>query len=736
MHGPEKEPTCDKSLRKRRSFLQTNYTSQVTFPLAPSDSLEDANQKCDDREPGFSETSYSPSVVSLTDGKRETNFLEAHDLVQLDTHNVVKKTTSPLNFMEVEPIALETKAVTDSVVSISAVCLQSTQEGAESSRYTLHSLPAEKHDSSFISVCVSDQSTVNISEISSQMENMNKICNEKAEDLAETSCGVEEHCIVSPRHPTKEILENTMGVTKDSPEVGVSYVLIEEVIHTTTKPPHSLDRLQDKQFSCAPTFHKYPLPVEKHEQHVLGSCDSILHKSGQAHGDLLLQGNTNEGPMTDLLPHCDEASGIPSHPSCLSFNSMVDQAEICRETNQRNVPINRFNLKENLLPSEILSQEPHHLSSLTISPKSPFSTDLAGDHNSKTKDFTRDAPHVDYKREQHSTLIVLSEVNMEQKKPDNSAEPNYFSLAAFCRSVEPSEENSVSNQTFLCSSNSTEDATASVSYNSMGSPDPKKPLSPKYKMDKCSCQLTYASCFCGPDNEVELKDTRTDSGGTSEKPLTTPPLTRSPQFPHFNPTRFIQGCNQINAGPQNGENHMRPPESHIEALSYLKNRMSASPLDFCHLLDNVVKLQEILRQFVGNRMKHTRDRCSVNFSENKNILCMESQRLMSSCQKVTKTYGPSMEIQSAIQDTFQNLLQLTEVCFQFTNCGLCSKKHKDLAVNLKDLVSSYHQFVQAAKQACDRGYPTLNVKLLVCQYTALTAALFCLVQQFRMPTCA
>lgn len=748
-HSPEKEPTRVNSLRKRRSFLQTNYTSQVTFPLAPSDALEDTNQKCSDREPDISGTSYSSSVASLGDGKRETNLLEAHHLVQLDTHSAAKEITPSSDLMEMEPDTLETKSVTDSVVSsISAVCLQSAQGCARSSDFTIHSLPVQKHASSFISSCMPDQSTsLSMPKISShQMEDLNKICCEKAENLAGTSCGIEEHFDASAGHPAKEILANTMGVTKASPEKGVSYVLIEEVIHTTTKPSRSLDRSQGKRFSYMPNSDLDPLPVENVEEQerlLPAPCDNdpSLDKSSQAPGDVLLQEKTNENPiqnqlgfsnMTELLPYCAEASGKLTPPSCLSASLVVDQALMCQQTSaSQSVPVvSRSSIKEDPLPSDVLSRERPHLSALTMSQNKAFPTDLAGDQKSKTKDFTGGVLHVDYKHEQHSLSTVLSEENMERRKTDNSDEPNYFSLVALCRSVEPSEEKTVSN--------SAEGAKAPVRCNSMGSPalaNPKETLSPRCGMDKCSCQLTYASCFCGLGNEAELKDTKPDACGTSERPLTTPPLTRSPLSLDFKPPSVMQESYHINAESQNGQNHIWLPDSHTEALSYLKNRMCTSPLDFCHLLDNVVMLQDILRQFGENRMKHTRDRCSIHFSDNKNILCMESQRLMSSCQKVTKTYGPSTEIQNAIQETFQNLLQLTEVCFQFTNCGLCSRRHKDLAVNLKDLVSSYHQFVQAAKQAWERGYPTLNIKLLVCQYTALTAALFCLVQQFRTSSC-
>ena len=44
---------------------------------------------------------------------------------------------------------------------------------------------------------------------------------------------------------------------------------------------------------------------------------------------------------------------------------------------------------------------------------------------------------------------------------------------------------------------------------------------------------------------------------------------------------------------------------------------------------------------------------------------------------------------------------------------------------------TYHQFVEAAKLTCERGYHDLSVKLLARQCTALTASVFCLTQKFR-----
>ncbi|XP_053156951.1 FERM and PDZ domain-containing protein 1 isoform X2 [Hemicordylus capensis] len=769
-HRPEKEARCTNSLRKRRSFLQTNYTSQVTFPIASPHSPENIDSLCYDKEPGLSDTLCSEPVVSLRDTKRDTD-LETKSLVQLDPYRATKNITPSSELMEMEPDTLETKTVTDSVASsISAIRLLGTQEAAESSDFNSSPLYTEKPDTSFISSHTHEHnSCLKVSGISFRVEGLNKIGHEKTEDPTETYSGVEKHCIAGREPHVNEISENTMRTAESTPEIGVSYVLIEEIIHTTTKPSRSLDRHQGKQLTCVPTSDLDPLPaekVERDEQLVLGPCergirDPLLHKSSQAFGGLLLPENTSkmltedslrksEGPNqlsfsndTELLPHCDDPSGIQTHLSGVSFSSLTNCTETCLQSDDKcwrtagqSVPVvNRVCLKEDDLLSDGLRQGPHHPSALTAYRNTSLSTELAGVQKSVERNFTGNAFHVDYKCKQPRPQTVSVE-NMEQKKANISDGLDYFSLASFCKSAGPSEKNGVSNQTFLYS-DSTEGAKAPVSCNNTGSPafTTAEALSPNHKMDRCSCQLTYASCFRGLDNEAELKDTSPLECGTSERPLTTPPSTRSPLSLDCNPTRLIQECNYANTDPKSGKNRSWLPESHIDALRCLKETVCASPLDFSHLLENVVELQEILRKFGGNRRKHPRDKCSAHFSENKNILCMESQRLTSSCQKVIKADGPSTEIQNVIQETFQNLLQLTDVCFQFTNCSLCSRRLKDLTINLKDLVCNYRQFVQAAQQACEQGYSTLSVKLLVCQYTALTAALFCLVQQFRASSC-
>ncbi|XP_061490447.1 FERM and PDZ domain-containing protein 1 isoform X2 [Rhineura floridana] len=756
-HTPEKDPKSVNSLRKRRSFLQTNYTSQVTFPQAPVQSLEGTDHLCYGEKPVLSGPSCSPAVASLRGPNRDSDLLEARQIVQL-----AKNATPSPDFIEMEPDSLETKSVTDSVVCpVSAIRLQGVR-GKESSDLTPSSFCTVKHDASFFSSCMPDHQSSSISRlgISFQLDDLNTPYKEKPGDLTETSSRVQERCLAEG----EKILENTMGTAKALPETGVSYVLIEEIIHTSTKSASSLSSHQGKPLPYVPISDQDLLPTEKleEEQLVQGPWkrvkgDPTLCEPSQALGGLQLQEDTSkvlsEGSLpksedakqlgflkaTELLSNGDGASGIVTHLPWLAYSSVVGKT--CQQTDNKDqrivgqsVPVvDQVSLKEG-----VLNQGTCHLSVMTSPQNKCVSPDFAGGQKAERRDLTRDTSHVDYKYKLTSPLVAPTEKKAEQREAGISDGLEYFSLDILCKSAGPNEENSTSDPSFLHSDNPTDDTKAHMSSNTTYSPalmNATKVFSPKHKTDRCSCQLTYTSCFHGLDNEAELEFANPAACGTPEGPLTTPPSTRSPLSLDFNDTRLIQEHNYVNGNAKDCRNHVLLPESPVNMLSYLKDTMYASSFDFRHLLDNIVHLQDILRQFGGSKIKHPQDKCSTHLLENKNTLYMESQRLISSCQKVIKTHGPSSEMQNAVQETFQNLLQLTEMCFQFTNCGLCNRRHKDVMVNLKHVVVSYHQFVQAAKQACEKGYLNLSVKLLVCQYTALTAALFCLVQQFRVSPC-
>ncbi|XP_044295442.1 FERM and PDZ domain-containing protein 1 isoform X2 [Varanus komodoensis] len=734
-HRTGKEPRCTNSQRKRRSFLQTNYTSHVTFPVASLCSLKNTDYMCSEGECVLPSPSCSPVVVSLKDPTRDSNASEAQQ-VQL-----AKNASPSADLMEMEPDLVEMKSVADSPMCPAPVVrLQGAQESGTNSDVIPFSLSTEQRNSSLLTSCipVHQKNCFSTSETPFQLEEINPTYKEKLEDAAETSGRVQEHCGANTGYHTKEALENKLGTAP--PGKGVSYVLIEEIIHTTTKPPRSVHSPESKELSSMSTSDQDLLPakqVEQHAQLLLGPCkrikgDPILDEASQALEGSQLQENASgmvnedstqksEGDkmhhFSETTEHCDGASGIVMRLSRLAFNSMVDCEDSSQHSDDKHqgttvhsVPlVNQGSLKD-----DVLSQVPHHFSA---GPPSSL-TEHTGDQKPEVKDPIENALRVDYKLPH--PLGLPTKGNMKQREVDSS-DVLGFSFNESHKLAKPGEDSRVSKQSFLCSKHPTEDA--------------KETFSTRHKTDRCSCQLTYASCFRGLDNEAELECSSPVACSPLEGPLTTPPSTRSPLSLDLNSTRLVQEHSYVNGNPSDCKNQVWLPETPIRALNCIKDRTRTSQFDFQHLLHNVVELQEILRQFWGNRIKHSRDECSAHFSEHKNSLYVESQRLMSSCQKVIKTHGPSSETQNAIQETFQNLLQLTEMCIQFTNCGLCSKRHKDLTINLRDVVCSYWQFVQAAKQAYDRGYPQLSIKLLVCQYTALTAALFCLVQQFRASSC-
>nr|XP_056704633.1 FERM and PDZ domain-containing protein 1 [Euleptes europaea] len=755
MHRAEKAPTRINSLKKRRSFLQTNYTSQVSFPLDPPHTQENIDFMCCGGESDLPGASGSSAGLSIGGTEGDPDLIKAQHLVQLDSYRATENSSS---LMEMEPDTLETKSVTDSVVSsISAVRLPGAQGSEESADFTSSSFSKEGWKSPFISSYTPDQNSCpSMSETPFQLEDT---CPETKEDPTETSCSIQE-CRVE--HQPEEIPE---CASEAPPDAGVSYLLIEEIIHTTTKPSRSLDSHQNKPLIYEPTLDPGTSPtgmVENNEQVVLDPSgrdhdDPALCEPSWALEGVLLQEKTSESlsenslkksgdqkqvgfsSATELLSDSDGTSGIVTRLSWLSFKSMTGNAEPCQQNDDsyqrivgpRSPVVRQVSFKEGHLLSDGLSQWSHHLSAVTISlDSSPFA-ELDYDQKTEEESFIDGA--MEYKDEQPIPLAVPTEENVEQRKYDNLNCLDYLPLDVLYKSAGSNEESRVSGQSFLHFGHS-EGAEGPVicSHTDSLTLNAKETFSPKRKVDRCSCQFSYASCFRGLDDESMLEDTHPALQGTSKEPLTSPPTRRTLSL-DFDPVWSTQVCNCVDAEPKDYNTHIWLPDSHIKALSYVKDRAHVSSLDFCHLLDHVVELQETLKLFWGNRTKHPRDQCLAHFSENKNTLCAESQRLMTSCQKVIKSYGPSTEIQGAIRETFQHLLQLTEACFHFTNCGLCSGRHKDLAVNLKDVVCSYHQFVQAAQQAGEKGYPSLSVKLLVCQYTALTAALFCLVQQFKTP---
>ncbi|XP_075595629.1 FERM and PDZ domain-containing protein 1 isoform X1 [Balearica regulorum gibbericeps] len=246
--------------------------------------------------------------------------------------------------------------------------------------------------------------------------------------------------------------------------------------------------------------------------------------------------------------------------------------------------------------------------------------------------------------------------------------------------------------------------------------------SPHLGMDKCSCQLSYISCFHRSDDKGEC-ETTIPMCSTFLGPLTTPPSS----------SHSLLGT-PVGSYPVSIARDVAWWDPHVQALSQLKDQAQISPADFSCFLAYTTELQEVVGKFSRNHATHLQEQCAEQGAESKGALRLASQNLLSSCQELLKTEQPLKELQDVLRVTFDHLVQLAVACFQVTHCQLCRQRQQELGAALMDVVGTYHQLVQAVHQQLRRqGCPDLGAKLLARQHTALAAAMFFLLQQFRVP---
>uniref|UniRef100_F6PMA2 FERM and PDZ domain-containing protein 1 n=1 Tax=Monodelphis domestica TaxID=13616 RepID=F6PMA2_MONDO len=763
-----------KTLRKRRSFLQTDYTSQVTFPLAPSCSLESVDHMCYyEREPYLSFVSHSPTVSSLQDMQGEPGLLETKALSLLPPPREAKSKNHSSNVMEMEPETMETKSVIDSFVSsISAVRLRIDPENKENSSMspstsTPSSIPHHLSPGLFEQNGQSDPS-------------------EKAFQLRGGSGGLHQDQLVRPQScPSKssnaragakdgltispEEREGTPGIPgigiKPQFEVGFRHLLenpIQETIQKCLEPLFSSGGLSRNRECVKMSAEEVPFSAIKDQrgEQLLPPSFGDCQETGFSICDINQNSCSHffqEEPRKDLSEDSKSPENVPFEISdqrgemaplskWQAFGAKTDQESPRQEEGRETALL--VGRGPSCLPEE---QE------LLLS-KKPLGTDAFNGHLSIPSGLQRfhegqsDAePREDRRRATVPPGVALLPVDFNPQDPPSCHLADAFrqgtdynlkelkhpdSCSTTHGSIFQADKGSLSivppssKRPLLCfvhksNPNISMNPSSDCSLDIAGMRDV---ILPQIRMEPCSCQLSYATCFrgSGPEMDDDTSDLETT---LSSAPLTTPPssgsqssVRRRPELPRSN------SCS-------GGEPHRRSsclwPEYYAKMVNQLKAGLCRSPDGFCQLLDHVVELQDVLERFGGDGNRHPQDRCAWCFSENRSSLCAGSQKLMSSCQHVIKIDQSPEEMQNAVQETFRNLIQLMGLCFQFTNCGRCVRTHRDVMVNLKDVVCAYYQFVQAAKLACERGYRDLSVKLLARQCTALTAAVFCLTQKFR-----
>ncbi|KFV54050.1 FERM and PDZ domain-containing protein 1, partial [Gavia stellata] len=742
-HRKGKELTYAKSLRKRRSFLKTDYTSQVTFPLALPGSL----QSCCSSPAPPPLLAQSPAPPSSENIKDAELGLPAATQAQRDTAG----TNPSSDLMEMEPDTMETKSVTNSVVSsISAVCLQgeaNAQHREESVGVAIHVdgglQPAHAVHPPFLSLeeavplpggqsraaqesssmktntgwpseesCVATRgwlTQVALKEVGEAMAAQHKAGNVPPFPGPEVTCPANEHTLLPAAHDPS--VASPYEVAQDQellPMAGGQAACEEPVLAPCEERKANCD-------SCAENSSASALPQAKSRQVINKEALRKVHNKNHVGFPDALQ----------LLTDCSSTSGIITRLSWLSFAVRTDFTS--PSPSQERV---------DTLPEHLDSQKTSGClgpgavrKEMQTSPAGPpFEKELVSSQGLDEGASRKDAGNVAHKQPQPVQTPLLREQATEVGK-DSPLTPSVGLSISSDRIPlgslgKRAGDHGVSKHSFLCFNHKKDEQTLSdpIVTRSLDLSTMKTSSPLQLGMDKCSCQLSYISCFHKPDARGE-HETTIPTCSTFLGPLTTPPssscsLPGAPVdgYPVLM-ARDVAWCNP-----------------YVQALSQLKDQAQMSPADFSCFLAYTTELQEVVGKLSGNQATHLQDQCAEQGAESKGTLCLASQDLLSSCQKLLKTEQPLKELQGVLRVTFDHLVQLAVACFQVTHCQLCRQRQQELGAALVDVVGTYHQLVQAVHQQLRRqGCPDLGAKLVARQHTALTAAMFCLLQQVRVP---
>ncbi|NXF54055.1 FRPD1 protein, partial [Oceanites oceanicus] len=740
-HRKEKELTYAKSLRKRRSFLKTDYTSQVTFPLALPGSL----QSCCSWPPPPPLLAQPPAPSFSENIKKNAQLgLPAATQAQRDTAS----TNPSSDLMEMEPDTMETKSVTDSVVSsISAVRLQGDQHREDSAGIAIHMdsglQPAHAVHPPFLS----------LEEAVPFPGGQSRAAQESSSMKTNTGWLSEKSSVATRGWLAQAALEEVGGAMAAQHKAGdVLPFLVQEVTcpaneHTlppsahgpSIASPHKV--AQDQEL--LPTAGRQAVceepvlaPCEERKA-ICDSCaenasDSVLSqaKNRQVINKEALRKVHNKNHVgfpdaTQLLKDCSSTSGIITRLSWLSFGVRTDLTSPSPSQERVDTPLE---LLASQNTSECLGADAFRREMQTSPAVPPFKKELVRNQGLDEIEPRKDAGNVAHKQLRPVQTPLPREQATEVRKDSPLIPSLGLSISSgpipLVSLGKRAGDNRASKHSFLCFNHKKDEQIPSdcIMTRSLGFSTVMKTSPPQLGMDKCSCQLSYISCFHRPDDKGEC-ETTIPKCSMFLGPLTTPPSS----------SRSLPGT-PVGSYPVSSARDVAWWDPHVQALSQLKDQAQMSPADFSCFLAYTTELQEVVEKLSGNQATHLQDQCAEQGAESKGALGLASQDLLSSCQELLKTEQPLKELQGALRVTFDHLVQLAVACFQVTHCQLCKQRQQELGAALIDVVGTYHQLVQAVHQQLHReGCPDLGATLLTRLHTALTAAMFCLLQQFRVP---
>ncbi|KFQ51666.1 FERM and PDZ domain-containing protein 1, partial [Nestor notabilis] len=732
-HRKEKEMTYAKSLKKRRSFLKTHYTSQVTFPLTLPGSL----QSCSSWPPTPTLLAQLPSPPSSENIRDAELGLPAATQAQRDSASPNPSS----DLMEMEPDTMETKSVTDSVVSsISAIHLQGVAMQVDSGLQPTHAVHPP-----FLSL----KEGVPLPGGTSYLQSVRSPAQGSPSMKTNTGLPSEESCMATKSllaHVAWEDMGEVMaaqhkaGNTPPFPgqEVacpGNKHTLPPSAHGRSMFSPHEVDLTAGREAA-----HKEPVPAPCEEGKA--NCDSCTENSSDS---ALLQAKSrpvinkealqkahNKNHIrfpdaTQLLTDCSSTSGVITRLSWLSCGLRTDLTSPSPSQEWVGIPLELLDSEKTsvCLGADAIGKE------MQTSPAGAlFEKELLSSQELDEGDPRKDAGNVAVTHPQPVQTPLPREQPTEVGKDSPKTPSVGLSISSgpipFGMLEKRAEDLGASKHSFLCFNHkedeqSQQSASDPITTRSFGF-STMKTSPPQLGMDKCSCQLSYTSCFHRPDDMGEY-ETTIPMCNTFLGPLTTPPSS----------SRSLPGT-PVSSYSASIARDMAWWDPYVQALSKLKDQARMSPADFSCFLAYTTELREVVRKLSRNQATHLQGRCSEQGAESKGALGLVSQHLLSSCQELLKTEQPLKELHSVLRVTFNHLVQLAVACFQVTHCQLCRQRQQELGAALMDVVGTYQQLVQAVhQQLCQQACPDVGAKLLARQHTALTAAIFCLLQQFRVP---
>ncbi|NXP07866.1 FRPD1 protein, partial [Thinocorus orbignyianus] len=734
-HRQEKELTYAKSLRKRRSFLKTDYTSQVSFPLALPGSLQG---RCSwPPPPPF--LAQLPACPSSEDIKKGTELrLPAATQAQRDPSS---------ELMEMEPDTMETKSVTDSVVSsISAVRLQGDQHREGSTGLSIHV------DDGLQPACAVHPPFLSLEEAVPLAGEQSRAVQDSSSMKTNTGWPSEQSCVAAEGWPAQVALEEVGEAMPQhkaghvppflDQEVtcpGNEFTLLPSAHSPSMASPHKV--AQDKELlptAGEQAMREEPVPAPCKEKKA--NCDNCAENSNdsafsQAKSRQVInkealwkvhsKNHIGFPDATQLLTDCSSTSGVITRLSWLSFGVRTDLTSPRPPQERADVPLELLDSQKTsgCLEADAIRRE------MQTSPAGPhFEKEGVSSLPMDTGEPRKDGGNIAHKQPWPVQTFVPKEQATEVGKGGpltpslgHSISSGPVPLGSLGKWA---GDHGASEHSFLCFKHKKDEKTLTDPFVSrtLGFPTTKKKSPPQLGMDKCSCRLSYISCFHRAADKVE-RETTIPMCSTFLGPLTTPPSSSC----------SLPGT-PVSSHPVSIAKDAACWDPHIQALSQLKDQARMSPADFSCFLAYTTEVQELVGKLSGNQATHLQDQCAEQGAESKGALGLASRDLLSSCQELLKTEQPLKELQGVLRVTFDHLVQLVVACFQVTHCQLCRQRQQELGAVLVDVVGTYHQLVLAVHQQLrGQGCPDLGAKLLARQHTALTAAMFCLLQQFRAP---